>query len=123
MSAQLNSKKVRKTFKYKAVVSKTTAAHAEQWLWRCQQLYNLALEQRVLAYKQFGVSLNYHAQSAELPTFKRAFPEFAQVGSQVLQDVLERVEKAFQHFYDNCKKAKKVDFRASKPAHAMTRSP
>jgi putative transposase len=110
MDSQANSKKVRKTFKYKAVVSKTTAAHAEQWLWRCQQLYNLALEQRVLAYKQFGVNLNYNAQSAELPTFKREFPEFAQVGSQVLQDVLERLEKAFQHFYDNCKKGEKGGF-------------
>jgi len=99
-----------RTFKYKAVVSQTTAAHAEQWLWRCQQLYNLALEQRILAFRQFGVRLNYNAQSAELPTFKKEFPEFAQVGSQVLQDVLERLEKAFQHFYGKLRKGEKGGF-------------
>lgn len=111
MSKEAKEKKlVYRTFKYKAVVSQTTAAHAEQWLWRCQQLYNLALEQRILAYRQFGVNLNFYSQSAELPAFKKAFPEFAQVGSQVLQDVLERLEKAFQHFYGKRKKGEKGGF-------------
>jgi len=115
MGTMNTKKKVHRTFKYKAVVSKTTAAHAEQWLWRCQQLYNLALEQRILAYKQFGVSLHYQHQSAELPTFKKEFPEFAQVGSQVLQNVLERLEKAFQHFYGKCKKGEQGGFPRFKP--------
>lgn len=104
-----SKRQVRKTFKYKAVVSKTTAAHAEQWLWRCQQLYNLALEQRILAYRQCRVRHNYH-DSTELPTLKKEFPEFAQVGSQVLKEVLERLEKAFKHFYDKRQNSEKGDF-------------
>lgn len=38
-------------------------------------------------------------QKNELPEIKRAFPEYKQVGSQVLQDVIERLDKAFQEFF------------------------
>lgn len=38
-------------------------------------------------------------QKNELPEIKKAFPEFKQVGSQVLQDVIERLDKAFQTFF------------------------
>lgn len=91
-----------KTFKYKAVVSKTTATYAEHWLWKCRQLYNLALEQRKEAYKRCGISLSAFDQNNELPSLKKAFPEFAVVGSQVLQDVMARLDKAFQRFFDRC---------------------
>ena len=96
----------RKTFKYKAVVSKTTAAFAEQQLWRCQQLYNLCLEQRIMVYKQWGKTLTVFDQSNQLPELKEGFPEFKSIGSQVLQDVVERVGKAFQGFFSRLKSGK-----------------
>lgn len=95
---------IRKTFQYKAVVSKTTAEHAEQVLWRCQQLYNAAVEQRITAYTRCGVSLSTYTQSNELPELKAACPEYKQIGSQVQQDVIERVGKAFQGFFSRLKK-------------------
>lgn len=93
----------RKTFKYKAVVSKTTSAFAEQWLWRCQQLYNHCLEQRIMFYKNWGKTLTVFDQSNQLPELKEAYPEFKAIGSQVLQDVVERVGKAFQGFFSRLK--------------------
>lgn len=100
-----------KTFKYKAVVSKTTAAHAEQWLWRCQQLYNAALEQRITAYKRCGVTLTRFDQNNELPDLKAACPEFKAIGSQVLQDVMARLDKAMKAFFRRLKKgASKAGF-------------
>lgn len=95
---------IRKAFQYNAIVSKTTAEHAEQVLWRCRQLYNAAVEQRITAYKRCGVSLSTYSQSNELPELKAACPEFKQIGSQVLQDVMERVGKAFQGFFSRLKK-------------------
>lgn len=93
-----------RTYKFKAVVSKTTATNAENWLSLCQQLYNICLEQRIVAYKRCSVTLNGIAQKNELPGFKEAFPEFAQVGSQVLQEVVERVERSFQSFFSRLRK-------------------
>lgn len=96
----------RKTFQYKAIVSKTTAAYAEQQLWRCQQLYNLCLEQRIIVYNQHKKTLTVFDQSKQLPELKSACPEFKAVGSQVLQDVVERVGKAFAGFFSRLKTKK-----------------
>jgi putative transposase len=46
-----------------------------------------------------GVSVTYYQQKAELPGIKEAMPEYAEVHSQVLQDVVLRVDHAFQAFY------------------------
>ena len=67
---------MRKTFKYKAKLSKTTEQNAFNWLGYCQKLYNLALEQRITAYKRCGVSLSTYDQHSELPEFKKALIEF-----------------------------------------------
>ena len=95
---------MRKTYKFKATANEITSQNAEQWLQRCQQLYNAALEQRIVAYKRCGVTLSAYSQSNELPELKAEYPEFKQVGSQVLQDVVERVGKAFKGFFSRLKK-------------------
>ena len=95
---------MRKTYKFKAKLSKTAEQNAVVWLGLCQNLYNLALEQRITAYKRCGISLSTFSQSNELPEFKKAFPEFKQVNSQTLQDTVERLGKAFQGFYARLKK-------------------
>ena len=90
---------MRKTFQYKAVTSKTTSVNADRCLILCQQLYNLCLEQRIMVYNQRKITLSKYDQDKELPELKEAFPEFKIVGSQVLQDVTDRVSKAFQGFF------------------------
>src|SRR5436305_1239652 len=83
-----------------------TAKQAEQLTWildRCRELYNAALEERREAYRMAGKTLGYYEQKAELPSAKEACPEYKQVGSQVLQDVIKRVELAFQGFFRRCK--------------------
>ena len=108
---------MRKTYKFKAKLSKTTAANATQWLGLCQQLYNLALEQRIVAYKRCGVSLSTYSQSNELPEFKKAFPEFQKVGSQTLQETIERLGKAFQGFFSRIRKGEKAGFPRFRSFH------
>ena len=46
-----------------------------------------------------GVSVSYYQQKAELPGIKEAMPEYGEVHSQVLQDVVLRVDRAFQAFF------------------------
>jgi putative transposase len=48
--------------------------------------------------------LNYYTQANQLKAIKEARPEYKQIHSQVLQDVLKRVDKAFAGFFDRLKK-------------------
>ena len=90
---------VRKAFKYRLY---PTPHQAERLAWvlrRCQELYNAALYQRREAYRVCGASICYYAQKGELPGIKQERPEYREIGSQVLQDVIQRVEWAFAAFF------------------------
>lgn len=52
-----------------------------------------------MAYKKHNVSLSYNKQAIELPDIKRTLPEYKNVHSQVLQDVLRRLDRSFQNFF------------------------
>jgi putative transposase len=89
----------RKAFKYRIQASSQTIDHAERWLSLCRNLYNAALEQRITAWRGNCHPVSAFDQKKELPEIKRAFPEYNEVGSQVLQDVIERLDKAYQGFF------------------------
>lgn len=95
----MEQQRVRKTYKYKLEPTPAQARALETVLWRCRELYNAALEERKRAWEMRRVSVNFAMQSAQLPAVKEARPEYAEVYGQVLQDVLHRVDKAFQAFF------------------------
>jgi putative transposase len=88
-----------KTYKYKLIPTPEQARTLETILWRCRDLYNAALEERKTAWERGHVSLTYYRQKAELPDLKADIPEYTEVHSQVLQDVLLRLDRAFQAFF------------------------
>ncbi len=94
---------MRKTFQYRAIINKQTEAKCNQWLETCRMLYNLALDQRISIYRQHGKSISCIDQKNQLPDLKKEFTEFKAVGSQVLQDVIERLQRAFDAFFRRCK--------------------
>ncbi len=102
---------MRKTFQYRAIINKETETKCLQWFDTCRILYNLALDQRISIYKQYGKSISCIDQKNQLPELKKEFLEFKSVGSQVLQDVIERLQKAFDAFFRRIKsKAEKAGF-------------
>ena len=88
----------RKTFKYKLQPTLAQAAQLEAVLRVCRELYNAALQERKEAWQKCHVSVNYHQQKAELPEI-RQWPHCAPISSQVLQDVILRLERAFKAFF------------------------
>lgn len=97
---------MRKGYLYRAKINKTTEANCNRWLDICRRLYNLALEQRISVYRQYKKSISVYEQMRQLPQLKAEFPEFKDVGSQVLQDVLQRLDKAFISFFNRLKERK-----------------
>lgn len=69
----------------------------------CRWLYNTALQQRTDAYKSMQKTVSWYEQKRELPLIKSDFPEYNKVHSQVLQDVLKRIDLAYQSFFRRIK--------------------
>jgi putative transposase len=97
---------MRKTYKYRLLGNKQTFIKADEWLMLCQRLYNVALEQRISIYRQRKETISCYSQINQLPELRAEFPEYADVGSQVLQDVIERLDKAYKSFFRRVKSSK-----------------
>jgi putative transposase len=81
----------------------------------CQRLYNAALEQRRFAYRHRRVSIGRYDQARELKVLKAQFPEYKEVHSHVLQDVLKRLDEAFRRFFGRVKNGEKPGYPRFKP--------
>jgi putative transposase len=91
---------VHKTYKYKLKPTPAPEQALEAVLSRCRTPYNAALEQRRTWWERGqGKSATCYQQQAELPDLKAALPDYAEVNAQVLQDVLLRLDRAFQAFF------------------------
>jgi putative transposase len=90
---------LKKTYQYRIYPKKDTTNKTLIALELCRQIYNLALEQKIYAYRQRKVSLTCYDQIYQLPELKKKFPEYNQVPSQSLQDVCQRVDRAFKNFF------------------------
>lgn len=65
----------------------------------CRVLWNLALEQRDLAWTNQRRSVGYNAQAGELGELKAFVPWMAEVPSRCLQQALRDLDRAFQNFF------------------------
>ena len=94
---------MRKSFKYRLSPTRKQQQALQWTLDRCRELYNAALQERRDAYRMCSISLNYYDQAAQLSEIKECRDEYMDIHSQVLQDVLRRVEKGMKAFYRRVK--------------------
>jgi transposase len=92
-----------KAYKYRLYPNNKQAEKLQWTLDRCRELYNAAIQERRDAWQMCHVSINYNQQAAQLPEIKEIRPEYNDIHSQVLQDVLRRVKKAFDAFFRRVK--------------------
>jgi putative transposase len=119
----MEPQRVRKTYKYRLYPTPEQERVLDTILWRCRARYNVALEERKTAWERRGVSLNYYHQANELPDLKAACPEYGEVHSQVLQDVLKRLERTYQGFFRRIRDGGRQGIRATRVAIATAASP
>ncbi|GAA5533950.1 transposase [Deinococcus aluminii] len=92
-----------KAFRYRLCPTKAQEAALNEQLRLCHNLYNCALQERRDAYRKAGKTVTGYDQMKCLTEIKAALPEYKGVYSQVLQDVLKRLDKAFQGFFRRVK--------------------
>src|SRR5919199_4603334 len=101
---------IRKAYRYRLYPTRAQADRLEWVLRCCQELYNAALQERRDAYRLAGVTVSYYEQKRALPGVKEERPEYRQIGSQVLQDVIQRVEWAFAAFFRRVRAGEKPGY-------------
>ena len=100
-----------KAFRFKIKKpSKAVVEVFETTLDLCRELYNAALQERVGAWKEKHLAINRFDQDKQLPQIKKLRPEFKEIHSQILQDILKRLDKTFKSFYARIKRGEKPGF-------------
>lgn len=100
----------RQAYKYRLMPTPEQAAKLDWTLWRCCELYNAALQERREAWRMRQVSLTYYDQQNQLPAIKHLRPEYPDIHTHVLQDVVRRLEKAMQAFFRRVKAGEKPGY-------------
>jgi len=114
---RMEQQTVRKTYKEKLRPTPAQERVLDEVLWRCRDLYNTALEQRITAWQRRHVSVSRYEQEAELKAIRAEFPEYAAIHSRVLQDVLARLDKTYQAFFRRVQLGEKAGFPRFKGRH------
>lgn len=92
-----------KTLKYRLYPTKKQQQLLQAQLSECRWLYNHLLEERKNSWEKDKKSIGYFQQCNSIPALKKERPSLSNVYSQVLQNVADRVDKAFQGFFRRVK--------------------
>ena len=98
--------KMQTAYKYRAYPSKDTQSVLNRQMFLAKELYNSLLEKSKAYYKETGKTLTEYRMNVRLTQLKKEKTEFAELHSQVLQNVSKRVSEAYRHFFRRCKERK-----------------
>jgi putative transposase len=94
---------MKNAYKFRLYPTKHQISKLDLTIEVCRRVYNMALEDRQVAYKTEGISRSYEDQAAALTAEKKINPSLKAIFSQVLQDTLRRLDKAYKAFYRRVK--------------------
>ena len=95
-----------KTFKYRLYPNPKQDQLLSDTCFLCSLVYNKMLAERIETYEASGTSLSAFSQIKNLPTLKSDIPRLVEVHSQVLQDAVRRLDKAYQSFFRRVREGK-----------------
>src|SRR5262245_13280681 len=93
---------MRKAYKYRIYLTNGQRTILNRQLEECRWVYNQVLDARRVAYEQ-GTPLSLYDTINLLPDWKAERPSLKLVHSQVLQNVDQRVHRAFEAFFRRVK--------------------
>ena len=99
-----------KVLRYRIYPTKSQISKMVDTLELCRRTYNETLAVRKNAYEQDGKSVSYYETKKLLPQWKEEKPDLKQVHSQVLQEVVKRVDLAYQAFFRRIKEGEKPGY-------------
>ena len=100
----------RKAFQYRLYPTSSKSKRCSLCCAAAGHLYNTALEERQAYYQMRHKSLGYTNRRRNWPSSKTAHPAYQEIYSQVLQDVLRRLDKAFAAFFRRIRNGEKPGY-------------
>ena len=94
----MDEQTVRKTYKFTLKPTPEPERAMRFVVRRCRERYTAGLQERQEAWSKQGIHVSVAGQSAQLPEIKEVRPDYRDVHSHVVQDVLTRRDRAFQAF-------------------------
>lgn len=95
--------KMEKSYKFRAYPSKEQQREINSQMFLSKQLYNRLLEKSKEHFKNTGKTFTKFDMNKWITKEKKLHPEYAQIYSQVLQNVADRVSKAYKNFFRRAK--------------------
>lgn len=87
-----------RTYKRKLILNKSQEQRIASWIGTCRYVYNVALEIQIQSYKAFQKKLHKFELMKQLTEIKD-IEWIADVPSQTLQNVIDRLDRSYQNFF------------------------
>lgn len=94
---------ITKVFEYRIRPHRKFVAEADNILWRCRELYNACLEQRISRYVYAGETVSRLEQCRQLTELRAADPVFAGIPRHIQAEVVKRLDRAYSAFFRRVK--------------------
>lgn len=94
---------MRRVYRYRLSPTRAQEASLRETLERLRELYNAALQERRDAYRATGKSPTCYDQHHSLIEVRALRPEYATISTNLLQDALTRLDRAYAAFFRRCK--------------------
>ena len=101
---------MKKTYEYRAYPTTKQRKIFTVWLALLRALYNQVLAWRIEAYQVAGLTVKWTTQANALPDFKQESKVYAGLHSDVLQDAIRRLDKAYKAFFRRVKTGNEPGF-------------
>jgi putative transposase len=88
-----------KTYRFKLKPTKAQAQSFAQWLGSCRYVYNLCLDYKKQLYTDHSISISKNDIQKEIAGIAKEVDWIGQVHSQTLQEVTDRLFKAYDGFF------------------------
>src|SRR5258705_9573859 len=98
------------TYRYRLLPTRRQHRALEAILESQRQLYNAALEERIEAFRKFGITRTYLDQTKALTEWRRDDPDALQLSVFLQRATLKRLDEAYCGFFRRVKNGKKPGF-------------
>lgn len=95
---------------YRLYPSEIQSKRLDSLLDIARAFYNAGLQERRDAWQRHHISLNYYDQANQIKEIRGATPEYTLLNHSVTQNVLRRLDRAFQSFFRRVKNGEKAGY-------------
>ena len=88
-----------KSYRFKIIPTKEQETLLDSWLGVCRYMYNIALEYKIMLWRDYKLSVSGYDIIYQLPSIRKEYSWVNSVPSETLQGVIERTESAYSNYF------------------------